>query len=222
MIAFKMKVNGLFARLKKGDAGDIVRNNARGCLKQAVEEYVTGTQTPSLSKRMVPGAIMAYGFKRRSPEYVKQQIRDGGGERPYASPRKTNYARLALIISQPHRFSPQQLLKATEALARAYRTPMRRLVTRSGGYNIQVAGAARVLRIKLTLPGARILNRGGSRNEAYRNQLLDLSLGAGRDRAFIYARTHQLMQDNAYRFSNGPSGSVRGLRGLKRAMRRIA
>ncbi len=222
MIALKMKFGGLFGRMKRGDAANLVRSTARACLHQAVEEYVTGTQEPSLSKRMVPGAIMSYGFKRRDPEYVKQQKRDGGGERPYSSPRKTNYARLAMIISRPDRVSPLQLLRATEALARAYRTPMKKLVTRPGGYRILVAGAGNVLRIKLTLPGARILNRGGSRNEAYRNQLLDLSLGAGRDRAFIFARTHELMRDNTYRFGNGPSGSVRGLRGLKRAYKKLA
>lgn len=220
MIKLTMKFNGLFGRLKKGDAATLVRQNSQKCLTQAVTEYVTGTQDPSLSSRMKPSAMLVYGFKRRSAEYVKQQIRDGGGIRPYSSPRRTNYARLAGVLLKGDKASAMELLRATQALARAYRTPMRKLVTRPGGFRVSVAGSGNVMRCKLTLPGAAILNRGGAKNAIYRQQLLDLSLGAGRDRAFIFARVNQLMQDNTYRFGN--EGKVSGLRGLKNAYRKLA
>ena len=79
------------------------------------------------------------------------------------------------------------------SVARFSRTPMRKLITRTGGYAISVRGGT-TLKVKLTLPGARILNRGGAKNEIYRQQLLDFSLGGGRDKSYIYARTAELFQ----------------------------
>jgi hypothetical protein len=220
MIKMALKVTGLFGRLRKGDLANEIRTKTKGCLEDAVKDYVTGTQDPSLSSRMKPGAINVYGFKRRSPEYVKQQIRRNGSDAPYNSPRYTDLTRLAQIISRGDRISALQLLRASEALARAHRTPMRKLVTRPGGYRIAISGA-NTLKVKLTLPGAKILNRGGGRNEAYRRQLLDLTMGAGRDRTFIYARCRQYMQQRVFTFDGGGPAKVSGLRGLNTAMRRL-
>lgn len=218
MISMKMSFSGLFGRLRKGDLANEVRTRTRSCLEDAVKDWVTGKQDPSLSSRVGPAALATYGFKRRSPAYVKQQIRTLGREQPYASPRWTNYGRLADALLKG---DPRAILRATQWLVRNSRTPMRKLITRPGGYAISVKGG-NTLKVKITLPGARILNRGGSRNEVYRKQLLDMSLGGGRDRAFIYARCQELMQTRVFGFlSGGGPGRVSGLRGLKTAFRKL-
>lgn len=222
MIKLKMSFAGLLKVRGAGDVANELKARTKSCLEDAVKEWVTGKQSASLSSRMKPGAFGVYGFKRRSPEYVKQQIRSLGAETPYASPRgNLNFARLALELSKGSSANPLAIARAMQSLARNMRTPMRKLVTRPGGYLIRVTGARKVS-VKITLPGARILNRGGSRNEAYRNELLDFNKGGGRDRAFIFARCNELMQSRVYGFLADTRGArVGGLRGLKTAMRRM-
>lgn len=223
MINIKLTFGGLLGRVRKGDIGNEVKARTKSCLEEAVKDWVTGRQSASLSSRMKPGAIGTYGFKRRSPEYVKQQIRRLGAEIPYASPRYAlNFARLATELAKGARANPLALARAAQSLARNMRTPMRKLVVRPGGYLIRITGGT-AIKVKLTLPGARIMNKGGSRNEAYRRELLDFDKGAGRDRAFIFARCQQLMNARVYGFlsGDGTGSKVSGLRGLKSGMRRL-
>lgn len=221
MLKLQLTFGGLLGRVRKGDLGNEVKARTKSCLEDAVKEWVTGRQSASLSSRMKPGALGTYGFKRRSPEYVKQQIRSLGAETPYASPRgNLNFARLATELAKGANANPLAIARAMQSLARNMRTPMRKLVVRPGGYLVRVTGGTK-LKVKITLPGARILNKGGSRNEAYRRELLDFSKGGGRDRAWIFARCQQLMQSRVYGFLSGDGARVSGLRGLAAGMRRL-
>jgi hypothetical protein len=222
MIKLKLTFGGLLGRVRKGDLGNEVKARTKSCLEDACKDWVTGKQTASLSSRMKPGAVGAYGFKRRSPEYVKQQVRQLGAEIPYASPRWHNYARLTTELLKGDKANPLAIARAMKYLARNMRTPMRKLVVRPGGYLIRIAGSTNIT-ARITLPGARILNKGGSRNEAYRNELLDFTKGGGRDRAFIFARCQQLMQSRVFGWmsGDGTGSKVSGLRGLKSGMRRL-
>lgn len=222
MLRVTLTFGGLLGRVRKGDLGNEVKRRTKSCLEDAVRDWVTGRQSASLSSRMKPGAIGAYGFKRRSPKYVKQQIRSMGAETPYASPRGTlNFARLTTELLKGGNANPLVIARAMKSLARNMRTPMRKLVVRPGGYLIRITGGTRI-KVKLTLPGARILNKGGSRNEAYRRELLDFTKGGGKDRSFIFARCQEYMRARVYGFLSGDGAKVKGLRGLKTAMRRLS
>lgn len=195
MIKLTMQFRGLFGRVQRGDGAAMAKESARAAVEQATTEWVTRSGDPSLSSRMKPSAFATYGMKRRSESYTKEQIRANGVAQPYASPRRFNWARIAAIIAKGDKADPRQLLNALAAIQRRNTTPMRQLVVRPGGYRVRVTGG-NVVRLRVALPGARALNKGGSRNEAYRRQLLDLSMGAGRDQRWIWRRVHQLMFAN--------------------------
>jgi len=190
-----MQFKGLYGRVKRGEGTAMAKESARAAVEQATTEWITRQGDPSLSARMQPSAFATYGMKRRSQGYMKDQIRANGVAQPYASPRRFNWARIAAIIAKGDKADPRQLLNAMAAIQRRNTTPMRKLVVRPGGYRVRVTGANTVT-ARITLPGARALNRGGSRNEAYRRELLDLSKGAGRDQRWIWRRVYQLIFAN--------------------------
>ncbi len=192
MMTLTMKFRGLYGRIQRGEARQIASDAARSAVEQATTEWITRGGTPSLSSRMQPSAFATHGMKKRSPAYTKDQIRANGVAQPYASPRRFNWGRIAAIIAQGDKADPRQLLRAMQAIQRKNTTPMRKLVVRPGGYRVAITGG-NVVRARITLPGARVLNKGGSRNEAYKRELLDMSKGAGRDSAWIWRRVHQLM-----------------------------
>ncbi len=208
MIRLAMKFSGLYGRVQRGESREIANAAGRAAVQQAMTEWVTRPGDPSLSSRMAPSAFAAYGMKKRSEAYTKDQRRANGVVQPYASPRRFNWARIAAIIAMGDKADPRQLLRAMQAIQRRNTTPMRKLVTRPGGYRIAIVGGHTV-RARLTLPGARVLNKGGAKNAVYRRELLDLSKGAGRDSAWIWRRVQQLMFQNF--------GAARGT-----ALRRLA
>jgi len=210
MLKLTMRFTGLYGRVQRGEARQIANESAREAVRQATTEWITRHGDPSLSSRMKPSAFTTHGFKPRSPAYQKDQRRANGVVQPYASPRRFNWGRIAAIIAQGDKADPFQLLRALNAIARRNTTPMRLLVVRPGGYRVAITGG-NVVRARITLPGARVLNKGGSRNEAYKRELLDMNKGAGRDRAWIWRRVQQLMFAN---FGNRRPGGT--------ALRRLA
>lgn len=221
MIKLTMKFGGLFGRVKRGEGRQLANEAGRAAVTQAMTEWVTRQGDPSLSARMRPSAFATYGMTKRSEAYTKDQIRANGVAQPYASPRRFNWARIALIIAQGDRANPVQLLRAMQALQRKNTTPMRKLVTRPGGYRVRIAGG-NIVRARVTLPGARALNKGGAKNALYRAELLDFSKGGGRDSQWIWRRVNELMFANNLGTRGDTATSVSGLRGLKTAMRKLA
>lgn len=210
MIKLAMRFGGLYGKVQRGEGAAIAQQAARSAVEQATTEWVTRRGDPSLSERMQPSAYPKYGMKHRSPAYTKDQIRANGVAQPYASPRRFNWGRIAAIIAQGDKADPIQLLRAMQSIARKNTTPMRKLVVRPGGYRITVAGK-HVVRARITLPGARVLNKGGSRNEAYRNELLDFTKGGGRDSRWIWRRVHELIWRN---LGGGPAATSSPFRRL--------
>jgi hypothetical protein len=220
VIKLTMKFTGLFGRVKRGEGRAMANEAGRAAVTQAMTEWVTRRGDPSLSARMAPGAFSTYGMTKRSEKYTKEQRRANGVIQPYASPRRPNVQKLALIIARAEKTNPQQLLRALRELHRLHTTPMRQLVVRPGGYRIMVGGSNTV-RARITLPGARILNKAGPKGEVYRRELLDFSKGAGRDSRWIWRRTHDLMFTNNFGSRGTTVGAFSGLRGLKSGMRRL-
>lgn len=228
MIQLRVTFGGLFGRVKRGGTADWVKAESREALKDATQEWVTGRQSPSLRDRFGPGAYNRYGFTRRVPEYEKAQKRVLGAAQPYASPRGLNFMRAALAISSGQG-DPRKVARIAYRLAMDARKlysgpPMRTAVFRAGGHTIRVTGGTTVL-VRLTLPGARNLNRGGAKNQIYKDQLLDLDRGGGRDRRWIYQRLQELMQERVWgpiadhNASSGRAVKFKGLRGVKRQMK---
>jgi hypothetical protein len=204
MIKLRLSFTGLYGRVKRGEGRTMAVAAGRAAVEQATTEWITRTGAESLSARMQPTAFATHGMSKRSEAYMKDQRRANGVAQPYASPRRLNWSRIAQIIARGDKADPQQLLRALAAIQRASTTPMRRLVVRPGGYRVRITGSTTV-RATISLPGARALNRGGAKNEKYRRELLDLERGAGRDRAWIYRRAHQLMFRN---FSQRPGANT--------------
>lgn len=213
MIKLALTFGGLYGRVARGQGRDLANRAGRVAVEQATTEWITRRGDPSLTARMQPSAFAVYGMKRRTEGYMKDQIRANGVAQPYASPRRFNWARIAQIIAKGDKADPRQLLNALAAIQRRNTTPMRQLVVRPGGYRVRITGGNKV-RARITLPGARALNRGGSRNEAYRRELLDFSKGAGRDSRWIWRRVRDLM------FANNLGG--RGVAGARTPLRALA
>jgi hypothetical protein len=221
MIKMAISFTGMMGRIKKGTAGDWVKAQVRTIVEDATREWITRKGSPSLAARTEPSAFSVYGMKHRSKEYEKEQVRANGSAQPYASPRRYNYARLAGAITKGNAI---EFLRASRELSRLMTTPMRKAITRTGGYALRVSGGAGKIKTSISLPGARVLNRGGAKNAIYRRELLDMSKGGRRDQIWITTRIRQLMVERIWNASEGPNGSasVTGLRGLKRALRKIA
>ncbi len=190
------RASGIFAWLKQRGQSKIesdVGTITRGAQQQALREWVTRRTSPSLSDRFKPSAFGIYGFTPRSDKYQRRQIKVLGKPTPYLSPRRRNYGSLAKAVSNP-KASAMSILRAAQQIAKSS-VHMRDLVRiPGGGYSIQPGGGgARAVTTVLKMPGARILNKGGSRNEPYRKQLLDLTLGGGRDANWIVHRTNDLI-----------------------------
>jgi hypothetical protein len=185
-LAFK----GVYALAHDKRHRPIIADIIKSCQVQAFADYVEGRMRPTLRDRFKHSAFAAYGFKERSEKYIKQQLKKLGDELPYVSPRSLNFLRAAKALT---RGSVGGLIAAVRDLA--YVQPhMRTLVFRRGsGFNITPSGKNRVV-TRLTVPGARILNR-NPKSAIYREQFLDLNLGGARDARAILKRFNQLFEE---------------------------
>lgn len=197
MIKLKITVSGLFASIRKmPDLNGFIAVQTRQCLHDAMTEWVTRTQSPGFRDRFGPGAYSKRGLTHRKASYEKRQARVlEGGIQPYAKPRSLNFLRLAKATMSG---DARQILRAAQDLART-QNPMRRAIFVEGsGFRVSASGS-RTIRSSITLPAARILNRGGSKGQKYRDELLDMSLSGGVDKIWIFGRVKELMQERVWR-----------------------
>lgn len=199
--------SGLFAAAMQGNLEDWIERQARSCLVDSVEEWIVGRQSPSLRDRFGPNAYSRYGFTRRTPKYEKAQKRVLGAAQPYASPRGLNFQRAALAIAKGAG-DPRAIVRAARDLIHQFGTPMRVRIFQPGGHTVRAVGS-RLIRVRLTLPGARNLNRGGAKSAVYQKELLDMSLAARRDERWIFLRCDQLMRERVWWvLNNHPATTV--------------
>lgn len=180
MIKMTLSASGIFAFARKPrgqrerDMADMVKQIQYSILSN----YASGHMTPSLKDRLLPSGFAVYGLSDRSARYRQRQLRALGVLRPYYSPRRLNFTRLALAATKGNTLA---IIKAANQLA-SFKPHMADLIHKPGiGFNVRQIGGRNVQSV-LRYPGARILNKGGSRNEAYRKELTNLNLGGGRDR----------------------------------------
>jgi len=160
--------------------------NALGQIQADVlADYASGRLPASLPDRLKPSAFSVYGLTERSGKYAEQQRRVLGTEIPYRSPRGLNFGKLATAITQGNALA---IVRALADVA-GKQAHMGVLLPLPGvGWKITSGKAGgTVVRAVLVLPGARILNRSGPRAAIYRRELVDLTLGGGRDLRAIFA-----------------------------------
>ncbi len=191
MIDVRITARGVFAlaRLSKGEREQQLGRVVAECLGRAIYDWATGALKAKLGDRVGPNAFALYGFAHRSQKYRQRQRDVLGRERAYFSPRTRNFGKLAVALTKRN---PQALIRAAQDLLQR-QAHLAELVTKPGvGFMIKLAGSKAKPRVVVTLPGARGLNRGGAASKLYRTQLLDLSLGGGRDVKAILLRAGEL------------------------------
>lgn len=191
MFQIRIKVRGLFGYAKQ--TASKRRQGLAVIVKsaqvQAFTEYATGRLRPSLRDRLMPAAFGVYGFKKREAKYQRRQIKVLGTIRPYYSPRRPNLLKVTQAIVSGKALA---IVRATQDVA-VRQAHMADILRRPGsGYNVVSRGKTSV-KTRLTLPGAKILNKLGSTGAIYRAQLLDLTLGGGRDAKAIMSRIDDIV-----------------------------
>jgi hypothetical protein len=189
MIDITWKGTGIFA-LKRGQAPDLVMRAASLVLQAALMEWASGRGKvrSRLADRFGSGAFSKYGFTQRNRGYQNQQRKAMGQPRPYFSPRRANYAKLATGIAKGNAIAA---LRALQDMSRNAHTAT--LVQRPGGYLISSSDGSRTTRVKITFPGARVLNKLGAKGEIYRQEFRDLNRGG--DLNNILIRADELFTD---------------------------
>jgi hypothetical protein len=160
--------------------------------KTAYREYMTGRLTANFRERLEPSAFGVYGMTSRSAKYQKAQLKKLGSIYPYYSPRGMDFGAIAKALANP----TIDLKRIARAMVQSMSSGMhmRDLIRIQGsGWNVRFTVTSKYVRSVLRLPGARALNKGGSKNAIYRQQLADLSMGGGRDKAALQARLWSLI-----------------------------
>ncbi|HYF24666.1 MAG TPA: hypothetical protein VD931_02905 [Baekduia sp.] len=175
----------------------MIASEIQGAQAQAVRSYLTGRMSPNIFDRLKPGAFFTYDFTPRSEAYRKRQRRILGEERPYHSPRRRNFAKLATAIGQRN---PMAIIRALDEI-NGRQAHMSEILRRPGAYSLKPAKGARIAQTAWTLPGAKILNRV---KDTYRRQFTDLSRGGGRDARAILELYADLVGPRVARLITGP------------------
>lgn len=191
-----LSASGVFAFARKPRGK---REREMALLVKAIQhgiltDYASGGMRPSLKDRLQPSGLAVYGLSPRSTKYRIRQIKTLGVIRPYFSPRRMNFARLALATTKGN---AQQMIRATEALTR-FKPHMADIIHKPGiGFNVRHMGGRNV-RSSITYPVARKLN--SDRNKKYRKELTNLTLGGGRDRRALLRELSNRTRDLMPRF----------------------
>lgn len=199
MFRLSLKLKGLFAACRNvSQTSAFITAEGKAAMRDAMREWVTRTGSPSFRDSFGAEAYGKRGFTRRAPAYERRQVAVLGMAQPYASPRgPTDYTRMAKALLSGN---AQGILRAIQRTIAAA-TPMRQLIFQEGpGFNVRASGNRKVT-AAMSVPGARVLNRGGKnpKMQRYREELLTFSLRArGPDRAWIYKRAQELMKERMW------------------------
>lgn len=188
-ISFERRGVAKFITSEAKTGGAQIKTCVRAALRTALVKYATGRlRGASLRDRMIPGAFQRYHFSRRDARYERQQIRRLGQLIPYYSPRIIDMAGLTIALTKGN---AQDLFRKVADMANRYKPHLRDLVRVPGtGFTVRESpNSSRTVSAFLALPGARVLNRNknGVSGAAYREELLDFSLGGNRDAMALWA-----------------------------------
>jgi hypothetical protein len=210
MFKIEWSATGLFAWLKKHP--EIERTRAlrlviQECQAQTFDDYMRGKMFPNFQQRFLPSAFSIYGFTARTEKYQARQMKKLGAVMPYYSPRRTNYGRLALALTEKH-LSVKKILRAIRQVTRSAVHMRDLLKLPVAGFNIGSLSSSHFVRTTLRLPGARVMNQGGAKTEVYREEILDLTKGGGRDqRAIVKALNARMSVTMKALFNSAPRTS---------------
>ncbi len=176
---------GWVAKRKEPQRNQEILAAAQTSNEVALTRYAAGQTNPNLQSRMRPDGFELYGLAERSFTYRRRQMKVLGVLTPYFSPRRVDFLSLARAVSNG-KINHRKVQKIIDAVRKMVdgKPHMRELLKIPGlGFVIKSSKAARAVKTSLTLPGARILNRGRDpeKSAIYRAQLVDLQRGAGRD-----------------------------------------
>jgi len=168
VITFTLKPKGVVELAQRPDVDQVVADLAASCWVDTFVEYMTGTMPAGVSvrDRFEPSAFTTYNLQARNHWYQRLQMRRIGHLVPFFSPRAVNWARLATALTKP---SAGNIQGALRDLARQTMPHMRDMISKPGiGWRIKVSGKRKV-KVTLSYPGARILNRKPEFAEEFRD-----------------------------------------------------
>lgn len=184
MIQFVLVKRGIF-RWAAGTKGrDDLAGAATQAWVQALSEFASG-KLPAASpkQRFDPSAFGRFGYRSRTEGYQDRQLRAQGEIRPFYSPRRLNFAKVAEALLRP---SSGSAVAALNDLARQSTPRLADVITTPGiGWIVRASGKNRIT-VRLIHPAARVLNR----RPTYAREFADLKRG-GQLRA-IKARAQQI------------------------------
>lgn len=162
---------GLFRIATKGQE-DLAQATAQG-LAEGSSLYARGRLKPvSVADRFKPEAFATHGYTHRSWPYQRRQIKVHGIATPFRSPRRLSILRVLEAAARP---STGAFIAAARDLANQTQMPMRNRVTIPGvGHRVTVRGKRRLV-VRISWPGANILNR--EKNPRHREEWRDLQRG---------------------------------------------
>jgi hypothetical protein len=205
MIEIQIRTKGVMrlVQMGKSQRDPILSAIAAECVAVALYEWATGQLKTKLADRVGANAFALYGFAARSARYQEQQRRRLGTIRAYFSPRRLNVAN---VVTQAARHNAAGVIRALFEVAT--RQPhLADLITRPlVGFMIR-RSAGKNPRVQITLPGARVLNR-NPKSAIFRQQLLDLGMGGGRDAHAIIDRAEFHYQTALQRLNPPPQRAI--------------
>jgi hypothetical protein len=208
MLSFRVRETGRGTRITALlKAPKQIRPIARAALAQSLSEYARGEgRYASVTDRFGRSGGALYGFRMRSPGYVRRQTRDLRlrGPAAFVSPRNIPVRQLISAVQgvASARGGAATMLassRALSAVAAQSRPHMRDLVTKPGiGHQIRSSGSTRI-NLTLTWPGARVLNT----HPVYADEFRDLTKGGNRDWRAILRRAREIFDDHIRAINRG-------------------
>lgn len=170
---------GIWAAIARGDQSQVASDAMKAAATQALTEWAQGKNGAKmpLPLRFTADGKRALGLSNRSPAYMALIARQQGGRYvPYRSPRRgLNWGELALALATfagNPRAIQQLMMTAAKVVSRSAGAHMADVITTPGGFRVRASGGRRV-RVNLTLPAARVLNRvQGEAGVRYRSELI--------------------------------------------------
>lgn len=205
MIEIQVRTKGVMrlAQMGKSQRDPILSAIAGESVAVAIYEWAIGKLRTKLADRVGVNAFALYGFQARSAKYRKQQRRKLGLERAYYSPRGLN---ISNVVTQAARHNAAGVIRALYQLSKTGPHLADLIAKPRIGFMIRRTNGKHPT-VQITLPSARVLNR-NPKSAIYRQQLLDLGLGGGRDSLTIIARAEAVYRLALQRLNPSPQRAI--------------